>query len=49
MPTNKRDVEKFFERIAILETKVNSLMTFQKWQMAIVSAILLMAVKTWFR
>jgi len=49
MPTNKRDVEQFFTRLAILETKVSSLMTFQKWQMAVLAAILMLAVKNWVR
>jgi len=49
MPTKKHDVEKFFERIAVLETKVASLMTWQKWQMGILAAILLLALKNWVR
>lgn len=49
MPTNKQDVERFFERLAILETKVAALMTFQKWQMGLLAAILMLAVKNWVR
>lgn len=49
MPTNKQDVEKFFIKIAILETQMKAVMVFQKVQMGVLVAILLMAVKTWFR
>lgn len=47
MPTKLRDVEKFFERIAVLEAKVEGLVAYQKWQMGLLAAILLMAVKQW--
>jgi hypothetical protein len=40
MPSTVKDVRKFFERIAILETQVKELMTWQKWQMGILAAIL---------
>lgn len=49
MPTTPDSVKKFFERIAILETKVESLMTWQKWQMGLLAAILMLAVKNWVR
>ena len=49
MPTKLKDVERFFERIAALETQVASLMTFQKWQMAVLATILMLAVKSWFK
>jgi hypothetical protein len=49
MPTKLEDVKKFFERIAVLEAKVEGLMTFQKWQMALLAAILLLAMKNWVR
>lgn len=45
MPTRLKDVEKFFERMAVLETKVEGLMTWQKWQMGVLAMILLAAVK----
>ena len=47
MPEKIKDVKEFFTRIAVLETKVDNLMTINKWQMGIVAAILLLAVKTW--
>lgn len=49
MPNNKHDVEQFFIRIAILETQMKQLMTFNKWQMAVLAAILMLAVKNWVR
>jgi len=39
MPTGDSG-KKFFERLVILETKVANIMTFQKWQMALLSLIL---------
>jgi len=47
MPEKMKDVKQFFIRIAILETKVDNLMTINKWQMGIVAAILVLAIKTW--
>lgn len=47
MPSKLDDVKKFFERIAVLEAKVEGLMTYQKWQMGLLAAILLIAVKGW--
>lgn len=47
MPSKLEDVKKFFERIAVLETKVESLMSYQKWQVGLLTAILLMAIKAW--
>lgn len=47
MPNKLEDVKKFFERIAILETKVENLMAYQKWQLGLLAAILLIAVKQW--
>ena len=49
MPSNKRDVKEFFERLTILETKVAGLMIFQKWQMTLLAAILLLAIKNWVK
>lgn len=48
MPTGKEGI-RFFERLIKLETKVEGLMTFQKWQMALLAAILLLALKNWVR
>lgn len=48
MPTGKI-AERFFERLATLEARVEALMTWQKWQMGILAAILLLAVKSWFK
>lgn len=45
MPSKYDDVKKFFERIAILEARVENLMDWQKWQMAILSIILIAAFK----
>lgn len=48
MPTGKEGI-KFFGRLITLEIQVKSLMTFQKWQMGLLAAILLLAVKNWVR
>ena len=45
MPTGK----KFFERLAVLETKVAALMTWQKWQMGLLAAILMLAIRNWVK
>ncbi len=45
MPTRLKDVTEFFERMAILETKVANVMSFQKWQMVLLAAIFLAALK----
>ncbi len=47
MPSKLEDVKKFFERIAVLEAKVENLMNYQKWQMGLLAAILLIAIKGW--
>ncbi len=49
MPTKLEDVKKFFERIATLEAKVENLMAYQKVQMGILTAILLMGLKALFK
>ena len=49
MPTRLKDVQEFFERIATLEAKVEGLMTYQRWQMGLLAAILLLAVKAWVK
>ena len=49
MPSKHEDVEEFFERMAVLETQVKNLMVFQKWQMGVLAAILLLAVKAWLK
>lgn len=46
MPTGKI-ADRFLERLAKLETRVENLMTYQKWQMGLLAGILLLAVKTW--
>ncbi len=45
MPSLAKDVKMFFERITALETKVEALMLFQKWQMALLAALILMLLK----
>ena len=40
-------VVKLIERIAKLEARMESLMSYQKWQVGLLTAILLMAVKAW--
>ena len=40
-------VVKLIERISKLEAKVENLMAYQKWQVGLLTAILLMAVKAW--
>lgn len=47
MPTRLRDVEKFFERIAVLETQMKNIMSFQRWQTGLLAALILMAIKAW--
>jgi hypothetical protein len=47
MPSKHKDVEAFFERLAVLETKVAALMTWQKVQMAALTAILAAIVGGW--
>lgn len=44
MPTGK-DGQRFWERLVVLEQKVANVMTFQKWQMAILAAIFLATLK----
>lgn len=48
MPTGKIAGE-FLERLAKLEVQVESLMTYQKWQMGLLAGIILLMVKTWFK
>lgn len=40
-------VAKLIDRIAKMEARVESLMAYQKWQVGLLTAILLMAVKAW--
>lgn len=42
MPTNI--VVKLLERVAALEARVEALMSYQKWQMALLSAIFMLAI-----
>jgi len=45
MPSNKEDVKEFFERLAKLEGRMENVMNFQKWQTALLAALILMAFK----
>ncbi len=40
-------VVKLIDRISKLEARVESLMSYQRWQVGLLTAILLMAAKTW--
>jgi hypothetical protein len=44
MPKGKEG-HRFWERLIILEQKVANIMTFQKWQMVLLSAIFLAAIR----
>jgi hypothetical protein len=44
MPTGKEG-QRFWERLVVLEEKVKNIMTFQKWQMGILAAIFLAALR----
>lgn len=44
MPTGKEGT-KFFERLITLEQKVANVMTFQKWQMALLALIFMAALR----
>jgi hypothetical protein len=48
MPKGK-EAEEFFERLARLEVRVEALMTWQKWQMGILSGLVLIALKAWIK
>lgn len=48
MPTGKDGI-RFFERLITLETQMKALMIFQKWQMGVLAAILMLALKNWVR
>ena len=45
MPSTKKEVQEFFQRVAILETKMENIMSFQKWQTGLLAALILMAFK----
>ncbi len=45
MPSTRKEVEEFFQRVAVLETKMQSIMSFQKWQTGLLAALILMAFK----
>jgi len=47
MPNKTRDVEKFFIRIAVLETQMKEIMTFQKYQMGALIAIAAAVAGAW--
>jgi hypothetical protein len=40
-----RAADRFWERLIILEEKVKNIMTFQKWQMALLALIFMAALK----
>lgn len=40
-------VVRLIDRISKLEARVENLMSYQKWQMGLLTAILLIAVKSW--
>jgi cell division protein FtsL len=44
MPTGKQGLD-FFGRLVVLETQMKDVMRFQKWQMALLFAIFLAALK----
>lgn len=46
MPTGKA-AEKFFERLAKLEVRVEGLITYQKWQMGLLAAIIAAVIGAW--
>ena len=37
------------ECLSVVETKVSSLMSWHKWEMGMIAAILLLAIKNWMR
>ena len=45
MPNKPKDVAEFFERVAVLETQMKNIMSFQKVQTGFLVAIALMAIK----
>jgi len=45
MPSSKKDVEQFFERLRALEVQMQNVMSFQKWQTGLLAALILMAFK----
>lgn len=49
MPTKFNDVKEFFERISTLEARVESLMDYQKWQMALLAAIFVAVIAKYLR
>jgi len=45
MPKKRYDVEKFFEELGTLKTQVKGLMTWQKWEMTLLTGIILLLLK----
>lgn len=45
MPTGL-EARKYWERLVALESQMKSVMTFQKWQMVLLGAIFLAAIKS---
>ena len=45
MPSKPNDVKEFFERLAKLEVRMQSVMSFQKWQTGLLAGLILIAAK----
>jgi hypothetical protein len=37
------------ERLAVVETKIESLMTYHKWTLGLLTSIFLIAIRVWLR
>lgn len=48
MPSTVKQVQEFFERITVLETRVADLMRWQKWQMVVLAGILIAVISKHF-
>ncbi len=49
MPNKPSEVKEFFERLTKLETRMDAVMSFQRWQTGLLAALILMAARTWLR
>jgi hypothetical protein len=49
MPSKIKDVEKFFQEFGELKAKVEGLIDYQKWQMGLLAAILVVVITRFFR
>lgn len=45
MPNKPEEVKEFFERLTKLEVQMENVMSFQKWQTALLAALIIMACK----